>query len=94
MPGDENDETSSHKLMMEETDTRENHRHIVFIRGLNDYVITSGATWFQNIFHAADSCAVNTVTEGEESIRAEGGLNQASLESHCCFSSRVSCRGV
>ena len=61
---------------MKEAHARKDHRHTVFVRGLNDYVIASGAAWLQNIFHAADGGTVDTVTEWEESIGTEGNRVQ------------------
>ena len=57
---------------MEETDAAEDHGHAVFVSGLNDDVVASGAAWFEHIFHAAGSRAVDAVTEGEKGVGAEG----------------------
>ena len=56
---------------MKESDTREDHGHTIFVRGLDDGIITSRAARFENVFHSAGGGAVNGVAEGEEGVGTE-----------------------
>ena len=57
--------------MVKKADATENHRHAIFIRGLNNRVIAGRAAWFQNIFDATGSGAIDAVSEREKGVRAE-----------------------
>ena len=59
-------------LMMEQTDVRHGHRHVVFVGRLDDVVVTDGAAGLGDVGHAALVGALDVVAEREEGIGAEG----------------------
>ena len=58
--------------MMEQAHTGKRHGDIVFVRRLDDVVVTDRAAGFNNVGNAALSRALNIVAEGEERVGADG----------------------
>ena len=57
--------------MVEKPDTRKNHGHAVFVRGLDHGFISVGTARLQDVLYTAHCGPVNAITEGKESIGTE-----------------------
>ena len=61
--------------MMEESDAREGHSHVVLIASHNDMIISDGAAGLCNILNAALIGSFDIVTEWEECIGTERNVS-------------------
>ena len=54
--------------MVEQAHTRKAHDHAVTVTSLNDVIVTNGAAGLCHVGHAALSCPLNIIPEGEEGV--------------------------
>ena len=56
-------------LVMEQTDSRKRHRHMIFIASLNHMIVADGTARLCHIRNAASVCALDVVAKREEAAK-------------------------
>ena len=60
--------------MVEQTDARKCHHHIIFVAACNNIAVTHGSTWLCDVFYAALMCSLDVIGEGEECIASQSHI--------------------
>lgn len=60
--------------MMEQTDARKCHHHVVFIAACDHIAVAHGSAGLCDVFYAALMCSLNIIGEGEECITSQSHI--------------------
>mgnify|MGYP006954465681 CR=1 FL=1 len=58
-------------LVMEQTDSRKCHHHMIFIASLNHMIVADGTSRLCHIRNAASVCALDVIAKREERVRSK-----------------------